>query len=303
MRSLLKSLLLWILALSVTLVLAVFQRVTGPTYPRRLSVNVDGQELQLQFPRTHPGDGGLPVVAPLDRERPEWQGVVRWRRYPTSEPWQELPMQYRDEGLQAELPHLPPAGKLEYRVVLRGPSGQEVLLPAGEAVVARYRGEVGAAVLIPHILAMFASMLLSTRALLEVLRSREHDGRWMVLGAMVALMVGGLALGPMVQKQAFGAFWTGWPFGSDLTDNKTLLAFLVWLPATIVALRRGRTRWWVVAGWLVMTGVFLIPHSTRGSEVDWSEQPSSSAEPGPSSDLGSAGEATGVTMPTGARYS
>jgi len=82
-----------------------------------------------------------------------------------------------------------------------------------------------------------------------------------------------------------------------------LLAFLVWLPATIVALRRGRTRWWVVAGWLVMTGVFLIPHSTRGSEVDWSEQPSSSAEPGPSSDLGSAGEATGVTMPTGARYS
>ncbi len=88
---------------------------------------------------------------------------------------------------------------------------------------------------------------------------------------MGLLVVGGLFLGPLVQKFAFGAYWTGWPYGTDLTDNKTLIAFLAWLPATIAAVRGLRTRLAVVLGWIVMMGVFLIPHSMRGSELDWSE--------------------------------
>ena len=88
---------------------------------------------------------------------------------------------------------------------------------------------------------------------------------------MGLLVIGGLFLGPMVQKSAFGAYWTGWPNGSDLTDNKTLIAFLAWLPATVAAARGMRTRAAVVLGWVVMMGVFLIPHSLRGSELDWSE--------------------------------
>jgi hypothetical protein len=124
---------------------------------------------------------------------------------------------------------------------------------------------------VPHILAMFASMLVSTRALFEVLRRGAPRGRGLVLTAMGLLVIGGLFLGPMVQKSAFGAYWTGWPNGSDLTDNKTLIAFLAWLPATIAAAMGMRTRAAVVLGWVVMMGVFLIPHSLRGSELDWSE--------------------------------
>ena len=78
-------------------------------------------------------------------------------------------------------------------------------------------------------------------------------------------------LGPVVQKFAFDAYWTGWPNGADLTDNKTLIAVIAWLPATILALGRKKLRAAVVVGWIVMMGVFLIPHSLRGSEMDWSE--------------------------------
>jgi hypothetical protein len=85
--------------------------------------------------------------------------------------------------------------------------------------------------------------------------------------------VGGLFLGPVVQKFAFDAFWTGWPFGTDLTDNKTALAALAWLPATLLALRNRPLRVAVIVGWLVMMGVFLIPHSLRGSQIDWSSDP------------------------------
>jgi hypothetical protein len=117
---------------------------------------------------------------------------------------------------------------------------------------------------------MFASMLVSTRALLEAIRPTTPDPRRLVLVAMGLLIVGGLFLGPVVQKHAFGAYWTGWPRGHDLTDNKTLIAFLAWLPASVLAVAARRLRAAVVLGWLVMMGVFLIPHSLRGSEMDWS---------------------------------
>jgi hypothetical protein len=174
-------------------------------------------------------------------------------------------------SLVATIPHQPPAGKVEYRIRIED-RGRSVRLPEGEPVIARFRGNVPATVLIPHILAMFTSMMLATRALFEVCRPSTPHARGFVLSAMLLLGLGGLLLGPVVQKYAFDAYWTGWPFGSDLTDNKTLIAVLAWLPATVAALRGRSLRVAVVVGWIVMMGVFLIPHSLHGSEIDWSTQ-------------------------------
>jgi hypothetical protein len=255
--------------------------MTGPTYPKHGRVVVGGEELRYSLLRTHGGVGGLRVrIAGVDEPV---RGVVSWRRYPTGEPWQALPMARSEAGaLEAEIPHQPPAGKVEYRVVLDD-GGRTVTIPEGDAVVARFRAAVPAGVLIPHILAMFGSMLLATRALLEVLRPGRRLPRGPVLSAMALLVVGGLFLGPVVQKFAFDAFWTGWPFGTDLTDNKTALAALAWLPATLLALRSRPLRVAVIVGWLVMMGVFLIPHSLRGSEIDWSSDtaPPPAVEQGP----------------------
>jgi hypothetical protein len=84
------------------------------------------------------------------------------------------------------------------------------------------------------------------------------------------LFAGGFVLGPLVQKFAFGVAWAGFPAGSDLTDNKTLIAFLFWIVA-LVAGRKGRpARPFVIAASLVTLLIFLIPHSLRGSELDYS---------------------------------
>jgi hypothetical protein len=267
------SVLLWVLAFVVAVALGAFQRMTGPTYPEHGRVVVGGEELRYSLLRTHGGEGGLRVRIAGAGE--PVQGVVSWRRYPTGEPWQPMPMMRTETGaLEAEIPHQPPAGKVEYRVVLDD-GGRTVRIPEGDAVVARFRAEVPASVLIPHILAMFGSMLLATRALLEVLRRALPRPRRLIVAAMALLVVGGLFLGPLVQKFAFDAYWTGWPLGTDLTDNKTAIATLAWLPATLLALRNRPLRVAVIVGWLVMMGVFLIPHSFRGSQIDWSSHPAS----------------------------
>jgi len=264
------SVLLWIAAFLLAVTLGYFQRTTGPTYPVRGEVGVGDEAVRYVLPRSHGGEGGLDVrVRPTS---PTVSGVLEWRRYPTREPWKAVEMAAVSSGeLEAVIPHHPPAGKVEYRLVLT--SGDETArVPESEPVVARFRGDVPAGVLIPHILAMFASMMVASRALFEVLRPGRPAAVKTIVAAMVLLVVGGLFLGPLVQKFAFDAYWTGWPFGTDLTDNKTAVAVLAWLPAVILALRARRTRWAVVIGWIVMMGVFLVPHSLRGSQLDWSEE-------------------------------
>ena len=77
----------------------------------------------------------------------------------------------------------------------------------------------------------------------------------------------GLIFGPLVQKYSFGAYWTGWPFGKDLTDNKVLISFLFWIIALIINIKK-ENRWSVIIAAVVMFLIYLIPHSMRGSELD-----------------------------------
>ena len=77
-----------------------------------------------------------------------------------------------------------------------------------------------------------------------------------------------MILGPIVQKYAFGEFWAGIPYGWDLTDNKTLIAFVAWIVA-IVFNRKKQKRWLIVVAALVTIIIFSIPHSMYGSELNY----------------------------------
>ena len=92
------------------------------------------------------------------------------------------------------------------------------------------------------------------------------------------MSTGGLVLGPIVQKYAFGAYWTGFPWGYDLTDNKLLIMWVVWLIACVWMGGKPRAdgknsaglgRFGVILASVVMVGVYLIPHSMQGSELDY----------------------------------
>lgn len=263
-----RSVILWVVALAVTLGTAAYQRLTGPTYPISGVRFVEGEKVAYRFDRAHPGPSDHEVRIPLSSRITEaW---VEWRRFKTADEWTRVPMSVRDSVLTASLPHQPPAGKLEYRVQARG-AGQLFTLPEGDPVVIRFRGDVPWYVMVPHVIMMFLSMLLSTRAGLEVFSSTPRMNA-LVPWTLVTLFVGGLILGPIVQKFAFDAYWTGWPFGKDLTDNKTAAAFLIWAVAAFGILGRGKKTSWALVAAIAMLVVYLIPHSLLGSELDYSKE-------------------------------
>ena len=76
-----------------------------------------------------------------------------------------------------------------------------------------------------------------------------------------------MILGPWVQWYAFGEAWAGVPFAWDLTDNKTLIAFIFWLLAYIMNRKKERPTYTIVAS-IIMLIVYSIPHSMYGSQLD-----------------------------------
>jgi hypothetical protein len=200
-------------------------------------------------------------------------GDIRWRRYPSSEEYKTIPLARNGEQLEGALPRQPPGGKLEYQVRLTRPP--EVLIVPSRPAVTRFKDPVSLYVLIPHVLAMFLGMLWSTRAGLAALAGEPV--RTLTWTALALLVAGGFVMGPWMQHQAFGDWWTGVPFGWDLTDNKTLIAILAWAIAAW-RVRDGRAgRVEVALAALVTLIIFVIPHSAWGTEIKWDELSRSAA--------------------------
>ena len=260
-----KPVVLWILAVVITLAAAAYQRITGPTYPVKGKTVFQGSVIHYKLHRSHGGAGNQPVA--LTVPDTSIHAILHYRRYPTNESWTSEPMRREGEKLLGELPHQPPAGKMEYFITLQK-GAESIHLPAKRSVVTRFKGAVPGPVLGIHIFLMFLAMLFSTRSGLQALFEPKSPFK-LALWTFILLTLGGMIMGPIVQKYAFGAFWTGAPFGWDLTDNKTLIAWAVWLIALLRA-RHGREgRTWVVGASLVTLAVFLIPHSLLGSELKY----------------------------------
>jgi len=262
------GLLLWILAFAITIGSAYYQRVTGPTHPTSGSVVFIGKEIKYKLDRNNDTSSNCPVK--IYTNDSSIAGTLIWKRYKTKDDWTKANMKYDNGNLTAELPAQLRAGKLQYKIRL-SKEKNEIYIPSDDKeVVIRFKGEVPLPVLLIHILIMFSAMLFSTRTGVEFFRKDPvyFKYAWWTLALIFA---GGLILGPIVQKYAFDAFWTGFPFGFDLTDNKTLIAFIAWAAAIFGMYKSKKPGYWILAAAIITLVIFMIPHSMFGSELDYSK--------------------------------
>jgi len=262
-----KSVLLWSLAFILMLAVAVYQRRTGPTYPMKVAVRIGSLKASGNLIRSHSTASDAEVTISADEAI---TGLVEWRKYPTNDQPQFELMARKGKELSAKLPKFPAAAKIEYRVKLSGLGGQVYLNP--KPAILRYKDDVPMWTLILHLICIFGGLLVGSRAFIGALFGEPFRKRllsWTVL----FMSLGGLLFGPIMQKYAFSAYWTGWPLGEDLTDTKTLLSIVVWVLAWIISSRKpALQRISVVVAFIAMIGVYLIPHSIQGSQYDWSKQ-------------------------------
>lgn len=284
---LLKRTAIWFLAFLLAASAMIYQRTTGPTYPLKVPVTGD---LVARLIRTHESTSDAMVELPVEEDEAHPpSGTLYFKRYHTDDSFTAVPMKLvenqaaeEDENdkefqLEAPLPKQPAAGKLEYYIAANL-EGQERRFPDNpdKNVVIRFKDPVPNAILIPHISLMIFSILLGMRTGLSALFA-PYNMRLLAWITLCGMTVGGMILGPFVQKYAFGEYWTGFPMGGDWTDNKMLFMFLAWVFAcSVIGLNPKKKttllhRIVVFTAAIVMTVCYLIPHSMGGSELDYSQ--------------------------------
>lgn len=255
----------WVIAAVLTLVTGYYQRVTGPTYDKKIAFTHEGIEQKVKLPRSHGDETDCPVVLPI--KDTTTTAKLIWRRFKMDEPYTEVEFQRTDSTLVALLPKQPPAGKLEYSVVIFDKAGKANAITGHETVVIRFKGHVPLWLVLIHVVFMFAGMFMSNITGFYAIIKHESFKKYAFI-TVVVLFIGGLILGPVVQKYAFGVFWSGIPFGMDLTDNKLLFAFLFWLGAWALSIKKARY-WLGILALVVLLIMYYIPHSAMGSEFDY----------------------------------
>lgn len=202
--------LLWVLAVLIMAASVVYQRTTGPTYPKKGNFLADGQAYSYRLIRSENSDIDAAVELPA---APGVEATLFFKRFKLDEPYTAVFLEPEGDRLVARLPRQPAAGKLEYYLELKGADTPRIPAADGETVVIRYKDPVPGLVLVPHIFMMFFSVLIGMRTGLAAVFAPDTMRRtaWITL---IGMTIGGMMLGPLVQKYAFGAYWTGFPYGT-----------------------------------------------------------------------------------------
>jgi hypothetical protein len=277
-----KKFILWSLAFIITIIAAVYQRHTGPTYPKELNVSLNNKIYELKLVRSLSLDQKPEVGLKID----DTSVVAKlfYKRFLSNDEYIVADFSYKiypvhsfimnkvfkiteEKGFYAEVPQQPAAGKLQYYFEITDSGGTRSFFKDSPIVI-RFKGGVPASVLVPHILLMFIAMLFSTLAGLMAIIKYPLYKKY-AIWTLTLFAAGGLVLGPIVQYEAFGNFWTGIPFGWDLTDNKTLIALIFWILAVVMNRKKEKPVYTVLAA-IILLLVFSIPHSLFGSQLDYS---------------------------------
>lgn len=276
-----KTFFFWFLAFVITISAAIYQRATGPTYPQKIKVSVNGKEYPLKLVRSLGLDEESVVKLKINDTTA--RARIFYRRYMSNDEFQSADFQFKstpihsfvmntifhiskDEGYFAQVPQQPAAGKIEYHFEITDQAGTKTYLKETPVVI-RFKGDVPAYILLPHILFMFIAMFFANLAGLLATFNVSTFKKYTVW-TFWSLLIGGMILGPLVQKFAFGELWTGIPFGWDLTDNKTLIAFVFWALALGMNQKKKKPMYVVLAA-VVLLLIYSIPHSMFGSQLDY----------------------------------
>ncbi|RUA31051.1 MAG: hypothetical protein DSY76_01845 [Bacteroidetes bacterium] len=271
------SFILWTITIVITVSTMIYQRATGPTYPKHVKVELGNQEYKFKLLRSN--EIGSPCDIQLPIEDKDVKAKIYYKKYKTNDELTIVDMErikshkkaFFGEGDEIEvltttLPEQPAAGKITYYIeLIKG--NDHVFIQKEEPVVVRFKGFVPRYILIPHVLFMIISLFAGTRAGVEAIAGGDKTRKFAIV-TLIVLFIGGLILGPIVQLYAFGELWTGWPFGGDWTDNKTLFAWIFWLIAVIVLKKKPHNRLWPIIAVIVLFAMYMIPHSMGGSELN-----------------------------------
>lgn len=123
-----------------------------------------------------------------------------------------------------------------------------------------------------HIMLMLTTLIILIHALyysFSFLKEKDEEVPSklysLILWGTITFFITGFPLGCTIAYQVYGVWWSGIPFGWDITDNKTLLILIYWLailiPYRLKKISPSTMAKLIIFGTIFTLALFLIPHS------------------------------------------
>lgn len=252
----------------ISFFILLFQRTTGPTYPVEKNLKIDNKTYTFILPRSANNDKELQITIPKIKN---FSAYIKYRKYRYDTEFENRSFTENQDNLIVNISPLPAAGKYEYFIFYYDKDNQRVINVNDEPVIIRFKNKVPKFLVIIHILFVFAGFFTSNIAGLHSIFFAEKLNiiKKFSIITLIFLFAGGFIFGPIMQKIAFNVWWSGFPFGIDLTDNKFLISFLTWL-ICFFRFSKTQNKNYIILSFCLTILVFLIPHSLIGSEYDFS---------------------------------
>jgi hypothetical protein len=161
-----KRILIWLLAFIITICAAYYQRKTGPTYPKRVTVSLNDSLYELKLLRSIGLDERSEVK--LHIRDTSVKAVLYYKRFRSQDKYSKVDFSFKkypldsfvmnkifkmtdEKGLFADVPQQPPAGKLQYYIELTDSKETKAIMKESPLVI-RFKGRVPGYILVPHAL-------------------------------------------------------------------------------------------------------------------------------------------------------
>jgi hypothetical protein len=143
----------------------------------------------------------------------------------------------------------------------------------------KFEGEVPPYIVIPHVLCIFGAIFFAVLALFSAIevkqgkRALRQSVKFPVM-TFALLFLGFVPFGIAMNYFAFGVLWEAFPFGGDVTDNKSQIMLLFWLTTLLTVkgtlfgkgehrnlVSHGKYSTLVIVSFVATMLILAIPHS------------------------------------------
>ena len=247
------KILIWILAIFLTLAAAFYQRTKSPATPLEVTIRSGIQKIQFDYLRSYSGKDNCPIIVQIPDITVS--GYLYYRKFSSSDDVTKINLHREGDKLIGSLPNQPPGKKLEYRIELFK-NGEPIKVGSGTPVVIQFIGDIPNLLFRVYVLLLLLTLLFSNLSGLYALFN-IGSVKFMSFLTMFSLILGGLILGPLVHQYAYNNYWTGIPFKWDLAENTTLLSFTSWM-IVMLRIRKVDVKIWILTASLITMTLVAI---------------------------------------------
>jgi hypothetical protein len=274
------------LAFLLTIVFLIFSRKTAAVRSVYETIQQHGISIEHNTVPKQVGDE-IPVISARVEGASEVRLVYKIGEEGEYTSVEMIPVPGEENIFTASIPWHPKAVKAWYYLEaagLRDEGEVKVVLPEKKSgqvspVRLKFEGVVPAYIVIPHVLCIFAAIFFAILTVFSAIDLKRGTGTLKksvkLCGATAFLLfLGFFPFGWAMNYFAFGVLWEAFPFGRDVTDNKSQIMILFWLVALFLV--KG-TLWgkgdsrnlvsgsgyatWVFVSFIATLLILAIPHS------------------------------------------